>query len=626
MPDAAPTDDARPAALRRLLAYARPHRRTIALATTCSIVNKLLDLAPPFLIGMAVNLVVEREDSLIGRLGVPDPVDQLWVLAIATIVIWSGESLFEYLHRLLWRNLAQTVQHEIRLDAFASATELELAYFEDRSSGRLLTVLGEDVNQLERFLDIGANDLIQLSVTATAVSISFFLLAPEIAWMAMLPVPIVIWGSLRFQRRIGPRYLAVREEAGAVADRLTGSLGGMATVHGFTAEDHEVERLRVASDGYRRANARAIRLSSAFSPLIRMVIVIGFGVILIVGGKRALDGELDLGAFSAMGMLVQRLLWPFTSLGAMLDLYQRAMASTHRILDLRDRRPAIVSGPRRLERSAVRGHVAFRGVRFAYPGRAPTIDGLDLDVPAGHTVAVVGSTGAGKSTIVKLLLRFVDLPDDPAAGSVTLDGIDVRELDLVDLRRAIALVSQDVFLFDGTVRDNIAYGLVGAVEDEPTGLEATRLEATRREATGLEAIVEAARAAEADAFIRALPDGYDTLVGERGVRLSGGQRQRIAMSRAILKDAPVLVLDEATASVDNETEAAIQRSIARLGRDRTVLVIAHRLSTVRHAERIVVLDHGRVVEQGTHDELVGRAGIYAGLWAVQTGEPQARRK
>ena len=563
-------------------------------------INKLLDLAPPFIIGAAIDVVVARQDSLVARWGFPDPASQLVVLGVATFLVWAGESLFEWFLGVAWRGVAQDVQHHARMDAFANVERLELGWFEDRSTGRLMSVLSDDVNQLERFLDGGANDLIQLAVTGVAVSTAFFVISPAIAWWAMLPVPLVIVGSLWFQKRLEPRYAEVRTRVGDLNARLSNTLGGMATVKSFTAEGEEHRAFERESLAYAEANRRAIVLSSAFSPLIRIVILVGFTVTLVYGGHLALEGTLAVGAYGLLVFLTQRLLWPFTRIGAVLDLYQRAMASTRRILDLLDVAPRIVDGPRELPRQDVRGEVRFDSVRFAYGAGSLVLDGLDLPCPVGRTTAIVGATGAGKSTIVKLLLRLYE-DDRPDAGRIGLDGLDVRELRLADLRRSIALVSQDVYLFDGTVRENIAYG--------------------GDEGATLDRVTAAARLAEAHEFIESLPRGYDTIVGERGQKLSGGQRQRIAMARAILKDAPILVLDEATSSVDNETEAAMQRSLAKVCEGRTTIVIAHRLSTVRHADAIHVLDGGRVVERGTHDELIAADGLYARLWGVQTGQP-----
>ncbi|MEC9232907.1 MAG: ABC transporter ATP-binding protein, partial [Planctomycetota bacterium] len=485
---------------------------------------------------------------------------------------------------------------------------LDLTWFEDRSTGRLLAILSDDVNQLERFLDGGANDIIQLAVTAITVIAAFFLISPDLAWLAMIPVPIVIAGSLWFQKRLEPHYDAMRGKVGDLNAQLANSLGGMATVKSFTAETNESGRLRNESQGYADRNRRAIILSAAFSPLIRVVIMCGFMVTLLYGGWLALEGTLAVGAFALLVFLTQRLLWPFTRVGSILDLYQRAMASTRRIFELLDVRPGIVDGSRELPLESVRGSVTFENVHFAYDPKAPVLRGLDLECPTGATTAIVGSTGAGKSTVIKMLLRFYDVDPD-VSGPVRLDGHDLRTLKLRQLRRAIALVSQDVYLFDGTIRENLAYGWPGSDRNPD-----------HWEPPSDEQLFDAARLAEAHDFIRSLPDGYDTVVGERGQKLSGGQRQRIAMARAVLKDAPILVLDEATASVDNETEAAIQRSLRTICRDRTTIVIAHRLSTVRHARSINVLDAGRVVERGTHEELLALDGIYAQLWRVQTGE------
>ncbi len=586
----------KPPPLRRLWDYADGHRREVVVASTFSVLNKLMDLAPPLLIGMAVDVVVEREGSLLAGLGVVEPMTQLWVIGVLTLVIWGLESLFEYLFEVAWRNLAQTIQHEIRLDAYAHVQNLEMRYFEDRSTGGLMAVLNDDVNQLERFLNVGANDLLQVGTTVVTIGAVFFALEPTVAAFAFLPIPAVLWGSFRFQRRIAPRYAAVRESVALLNESLANNLGGIATIKSFTAEDREVERIAEESDDYRDRNAAAIRLSSAFIPLIRMAILAGFLATLIWGGALTLGGSLAVGSYSVMVFMTQRLLWPLTGLGETVDLYQRAMASTTRILDLLDTVPELPDGTRSLPASEVAGQVVFDDIGFHYVPGTPVLRDLHLTFAAGQTTAIVGSTGSGKTTVVKLLLRFYD----PQAGSIRLDGHDLRELRSRDLRAAIGLVSQDVFLFHGTVRQNIAYGRPGATEDE---------------------IVEAARVAEADEFVRALPNGYETIVGERGQKLSGGQRQRISIARAVLKDPPILVFDEATSSVDNETEAAIQHALEKLAVGRTTIVIAHRLSTVRNADRIYVMADGRVSEVGRHEDLVGEAsGIYANLWRVQTGE------
>jgi ATP-binding cassette subfamily B protein len=583
--------------LRQLWAHAGRHRRKVVFATVFSVLNKICDVAPELLIGAAVDVVVNNEKSFIGRLfGVEDRYDQLTILAIVTVVVWIAESVTDYIADLTWRNLAQDIEHDVRMEAYRHVQELELAYFEDRSSGGLMAVLNDDVNQLERFLDLGANEVILTVSNVLLVGLAFFVISPTIALLAFLPIPIIIVGSLRYQRSLEKRYDAVRAAAGRIADTLTNNLGGITTIKAFTAEQREVDRVMIDSKAYSEANGEAIRYSSAFIPLIRMAILAGFTMTLLVGGRATLDGDLDIGLFSSLVYMTQRLLWPLTRLGETLDLYQRAMASCRRIFGLLEVQPSIQPGARVLD-PPVGGAVRFDGVRFDYGVGAAgeVLQGFDLDIGPGETHAIVGATGAGKSTIVKLLLRLYE----PTHGSISIDGVPIDELTFGSLRGSIGFVSQDVFLFQGTVRENLTYGRPDATDED---------------------VVQAATLAEAHTFILALPDGYDTIVGERGQKLSGGQRQRLTIARAILRDPAILVLDEATSAVDNETEAAIQRSLARVSADRTTIVIAHRLSTVRHAHRIHVLEAGRVIESGTHEELVDHGNLYAALWRVQTGD------
>ncbi|HET8848485.1 MAG TPA: ABC transporter ATP-binding protein [Marinobacter sp.] len=582
-------------ALGRLLRYARGYRRKIIAASTCSIVNKLFDIAPEILIGVAIDVVVNQDESFVAGLGFETAQEQITILAVLTFFIWAGESLFEYLYQILWRNLAQRLQSDLRQDAYEHAQRLDMSFFEARSSGQLVATMNDDVNQLERFLDGGANAMIQVLVTVVAVGAVFFVLSPLIALLAFTPIPLIIWGAFYFQRKAGPLYADVREKVGDLSSRLANNLGGIATIKSFTAEQREAQRLKDASEAYVDANRRAIRISSAFIPVIRMAILAGFLATFTVGGMMALNGNLNVGAYGVLVFLTQRLLWPLTGLAEVIDLFERAMASTRRILDLlaepvnvRDQAGKALSEP-------VRGGVEFSNVSFHYPSSGAGISGISLHVPAGNTLALVGATGSGKSTLIKLLLRFYD----PSQGDIRIDGQPIRNVSLRSLRNAIGLVSQDVYLFEGSIRDNLVYGKPDATEEQ---------------------IIEAARTAEAWSFIQALPDGLDTPVGERGIRLSGGQRQRLSLARALLKDPPILVLDEATSAVDNETEAAIQRSLKRIGHNRTVIMIAHRLSTIVDADTIAVVEQGKVVEQGTHQELVEKNGAYAAQWRVQTGQ------
>ena len=578
--------------LLRLLGHLREYRWQVWLASFCSIMNKFWDLAPPILIGMAIDVVTYKEDSMLADFGYPDPYDQFLILVALTVVIWVLESLFEYWFGVLWRNLAQNAQHELRMDAYEHIQNLEMQWFSGQTTGGLMAIMNDDVNQLERFLDQGANDLLQVATTVVVVGGVMLILAPSVAIYAILPIPIIVGGSFMFQRRIGVRYAKVRKEVGDLNALLNNNLSGITTIKSFTAEEREVERVGVASRSYRDANRDAIRLSASFVPLIRMAILFAFTANMLVGGWLALEGELSIGAYSIIVFITQRLLWPLTRLGQTFDLYQRAMASTDRVLNLLDTPIGLVEGDIKLDET--KGEINFDSIEFSYPKRESVLDGVSLNIGAGETIGLVGSTGSGKTTLVGLLLRF----HDPLEGSVSLDGNDVKELKLASLRGSISLVSQNTTLFPGTVRENILYGRPSASEEE---------------------VLEAARIAEATNFINELPEGWETDIGEDGHRLSGGQRQRLAIARAVLKDAPILVFDEATSNVDNETEAALQRSIERISTDRTTIIIAHRLSTVRNADKIAVLDSGKITELGKHEELVDADGLYSRLWSVQTG-------
>jgi ATP-binding cassette, subfamily B, bacterial len=574
----------------RLLAYGRQYRGQTWQAAISSVFNKLCDVAPEILIGMAVDVVVKKQDSFIATWGIHNVEQQLIVLTVITVIVWILESLSQYVYTNLWRNLSQKIQHNLRLDAYGHIQQLELAYFENQSTGNLMAILGDDINQLERFLDVGANEIIQVLTNAIVIGGVFFVLAPSLAWWSMVPIPMIIIGSIWFQKKLAPYYANVREKVGLLNGRLANNLGGITTIKSFTTEAYELDRVRADSEAYRQSNRRAIAVSAAFVPLIRMAVLFSFTMTLLLGGIAAVNGQLGVGTYSILIYLTQRLLWPLTRLGETLDLYQRGMASTNRVMDLLDTPIAIDSG--HLALPHVRGEIELKDVTFAYPDRSTVVKELSLKIPAGQTIAIVGATGSGKSTLVKLLLRLYEIQ----SGTITLDGINIHDLHLADLRRSIGLVSQDVFLFHGSVRENIAYGTPDAT---------------------LDAVIAAAKIAEADEFIERLPDRYDTIVGERGQKLSGGQRQRIAIARAVLKNPPILILDEATSAVDNETEAAIQRSLDRITLDRTTIAIAHRLSTIRNAHQIYVMERGRLVEAGTHDELLALNGIYAGLWNIQ---------
>ena len=579
--------------LLRLLRYSKSYRLQVSGAIVCSILNTIFDLAPPYLIGIAIDVVVQPDSSLISQFGITNLTHQLVIISGLTLLIWSLESLTEYGYSRLWRNLAQTLQHKLRVDAYSHLQNLELSYLEDRSTGLLLSILNDDINQLERFLNYGAHDILHFLTTILIVGTTFIALAPSVSGWAMAPIPLVIWGAMVFQTKLEPRYADVREKNSLINSRLANNLSGMATIKSFTAEAYERERVTAESNAYRRSNASAIALSAAFVPIIRIIILIGFTATLFLGGLAVTNGRISAGTYGFMVFISQRLLWPFTELGEIVDEYQRAVASVRRVMDLLDTPIAISHGG--LLQKAVQGEVRFDRATFAYQGRNPVLDKFSLHIPAESTIGIVGATGSGKSTLVKLLLRFYDLQQ----GRILIDGIDIRDLNLSDLRRHIGWVSQDVFLFHGTVAENIAYGSFEASQEQ---------------------IIQATKAAEAHEFIQQLPQGYDTIVGERGQKLSGGQRQRIAIARTILKNPPILVLDEATSAVDNETEAAIQKSLQTITQNRTTIVIAHRLSTIRHADCIYVMAQGQLTESGTHEQLLAQEGAYAKLWQIQSGE------
>ncbi|MDJ1180245.1 ABC transporter ATP-binding protein [Roseofilum sp. BLCC_M91] len=582
-------------ALQRLIEYSGPYQNQVRLAIATSILNKIFDLAPPVLIGIAVDVVVKQENSAIAALGITNVFTQLLLLTLVSALVWVLESAFQYAYERLWRNLAQTIQHHLRLDGYSHLQNLDLAYFEDHSTGELMAILNDDINQLERFLDVGANEVIQVSTTVLIIGTMFLIVAPDVAWMTLVPMPFIIWGSIAYQKFLAPRYTKVRQNAGFLNHRLANNLSGITTIKSFTAEEYEVKRVGQDSTAYRRSNEEAIAYSAAFIPLVRMLILLGFSCILLYGGLKAVNGTLAVGTYSTLVFMTQRLLWPLTRLGNTLDLCQRAMASTRRVMGLLDTPIAIHPGDTPLPLERVRGEVALKDVSFSYRDRLPVLNQVSLTIPAGKTIAIVGATGSGKSTLVKLLLRLYEIQD----GSITLDGIEIQNIRLDDLRRCMGLVSQDVFLFHGTVAENIAYGTFDASEPD---------------------IIAAATLAEAHDFIMELPQQYDTIVGERGQKLSGGQRQRLAIARAILKDPPILILDEATSAVDNETEAAIQRSLERITQNRTTIAIAHRLSTIRNAHCIYVMERGKLIESGHHEDLLARNGVYASLWRIQMGE------
>jgi ATP-binding cassette subfamily B protein len=588
--------------------YGAGSRRYAVAGAVATLFARGFGLVPAFVIGLAVDAIFlgTRDyrlplvpDSLIPAAGVEQLYFSIGVLLLAAL----GGALFSWVENWGWSVFAQRIQRDLRVDAYERMQGLDLAFFTGRRTGDLMSVLNNDVNALETFLENSVNSTLWILATVLGIGAILVTLNPPLTLVTLLPIPILALFSLGFIRYIEPRYLTIREEIGDLNSRLENNVSGIEVIKTEGAEGHEVDRVAEASDDYLRASLAAVRVRITYFPGLNVISGAGFAVTFLVGGLWVLNqppfgltGTLSPGEFVTFVIYAQQFIWPIIRLGNVVDNYERAKAAGRRIDGVLTRVPAVQSDADASTLAVSAGTVEFEDVVFGYDrDDDPVIHDVSFRVEGGHTVGIVGPTGAGKSTLLKLLPRLYDVD----SGTVRIDGQDVRAVDLRSLRRAIGYVSQEPFLFYGTVRENIRYGTFGADDA---------------------AIEQAARRAQAHEFIVNLPDGYDTLVGERGVKLSGGQRQRLAVARTMLKDPEILVLDEATSSVDTETEALIQRSLAAFAEDRTTFVIAHRLSTVRTADRILVVDDGRVVEEGSHEELLRHDGLYANFWRVQTGD------
>jgi ATP-binding cassette subfamily B protein len=579
--------------------YGSDHTGYFAVGLVSSILARVLDLLPPLLLAVAIDSIfnpgMEYSLFLVPESWLPTTrAGQLWLtggIIAAAFLLAAG---LHYTRNWGWNRFAQGVQHRIRTDTYDKMQRLNMDYFADKQTGELMSVLSNDVNRLEKFLNDGINSASRLIVMVVGIAGILLLLNWQLALVALLPVPLIAIFTRKFIEIIQPKYASVRSTVGKLNSRLENNLGGIQVIKTSNTEPYESDRVDDVSRDYYDANWDAIRTRITFFPALRLLSGLGFVVTFLVGGLWVFEGRVSEGQFVAFIFYTQRFIWPMAQFGQIINMYQRAYASAERIFGL-------METPNRLEEhtdaeplTVTEGHVEYDDVTFGYDDET-IIEDVNFTADGGETVALVGPTGAGKSTAVKLLMRLYDVDE----GAVRIDGTDVRDVTVPSIRRHVGYVSQETFLFYGSVRDNIAYGSPDATDED---------------------IRAAAEAAEADAFIQRLPEGYDTMVGERGVKLSGGQRQRVAIARAILKDPELLVLDEATSDVDTETEMLIQRSLDELTADRTTLVIAHRLSTVKDADRIVVLEDGRVVERGTHEELLDEEGLYANLWAVQAGE------
>jgi len=575
------------------LSYAHPWRPKIILASFYSIMNKIFDIAPEILIGIYVDLVVQREQSFIAKLGFESIESQISLLVIATILIWASESTFEYLYSVKWKQIAQGVENDIRIDAYSHVQNLDLEWHENQKTGNITAILNDDINQLERFLNGGFNNIIQIIVSTITIGGVFFYISPTIALFAVCPIPIILFVASLFQKKLSPRYLAVRKAAGNLNNSIFNNLLGIITIKGFTAEEYEKNKILNMSKTYQEKNEDAIKLSSAFIPIVRMGVLTGFIGTMVIGSVYALKGFIAVGSFSVLVFLTQRFLWPFTRLGETIDLFERSMASTKRVLDLLNVSGTIKNSGQQLVADNLNQDIEFKNVSFSYPNK-DVFKNLSLKIKKGEFIGIAGQTGSGKSTLIKLLFRFYDIKN----GSIKFNDKKIEDINIKSLRKKIGLVNQEIFLFDGTIKENICYPFTEINEDK---------------------LYESALNSQSLEFINKLHLGFDTLVGERGQKLSVGQKQRIGIARALYKDPDILIFDEATSAVDNETEALIQKALKEISKHRTTIVIAHRLSTIKNADQIFVLGNMNIAEQGNHEELINKSSIYKQLWDIQTG-------
>ena len=579
-----------------LIRYISPWRAKARFAALCSTLNKIFDIAPEVLIGVAVDLVVEKENSFVASLGFGSIESQVLFLGLITFIIWALESLFQYIYSIQWRGLAQMVEHEVRVSAYDHSQRLGLSWHEEQATGNITAILNDDVNQLERFLNDGVNQIIQVIVSTICIGFIFFYISPLIASIAVLPVPIIFLVSFLFQKKLSPKYKNVRDKVGALNSSVFNNLIGIQTIKSFMTFKHEKGRVSELSKEYQKENIAAISISSAFVPVIRMGVLAGFLGTILIGSHMALSGTLAVGSYSVLVFLTQRFLWPFTTLGTLVDDFERSMASSQRIFDLLNTDVHIPEPKNPTKLDNLRSDILFDSISFNYPGGQTLFHEFSMHIKNGTSVGIVGDTGSGKTTLAKLLLRLYD----PVSGAIKIGDSDIKDVSIESLRNKIGVVNQETFLFDGSIRKNIAYGNKDCEEND---------------------IIRAAEQSQCTEFISSLSDGYDTVIGERGQKLSGGQKQRLAIARAIVRQPDILIFDEATSSVDNKTERLIQKTFMDIKQDRTMIIIAHRLSTIRNCDNIFVIKNSRIHEQGTHDELMKNSNsFYAELWNIQTGK------
>jgi ATP-binding cassette subfamily B protein len=575
----------------RLLPFVKPYKARIWTGLLTNGGARVFDLLPMVVIGILVDQITTGATGGVSGLTNRD----FAVYGALILGTFLGLALFQTTSDYAWDSLAQKVRHDIRLRLYGHLQTLDTAYFEERQTGDLMSVVGQDVDNLENFLADATTSIVRLVVTFLGVFGFLIWLDWRLALLLFAPLPFAVFAVRFFAVRVQPQYRRSREAVGAMNSILEQNLQGMGVIQAYTAQDHQAKRIEEQSAEYRDTAIKAGQERARFVPMLYIIAGVAYALLIGVGGWMVLAGVgPSIGDYVAFLLFATRLIMPLFIMGMLFNQIQRSEASAKRIMDLMDTQPRIQDKsdahdvPRPTE-------LAFQSVRFAYPDRPDVLNGVDFKLKQGQVLGVVGHTGAGKSTILKLLLRYYA----PRGGSVRVDDVDLEDLKLDGFRQHLGYVSQEPFLFTGTVRDNICLGMPDAT---------------------IQQVVEASRVAGADEFIRDLPETYDTIVGERGLKLSGGQRQRISLARAVLRDPAILVLDEATSAVDTRTEELIQQNLHAYRKGRMTIAVAHRLSTIRHADEIMVMVDGVVVERGSHDVLVAADGVYADLWDVQSGQ------
>lgn len=571
-----------------ILKFLRIDAWYVGMGVAYSALNKVFDLLPEFGLTFAIDSILNPKTSMLATwFGIQDPYQQLYCIGGGVIVCWVIQEFFEYLYIVRWYESAQYIMHEIRVQLYASIQKQDSAFFRTYSSSYLLSLLQDDLEKFEDFVRTGLNEIIQCIVNAVIIGIFFYWVSPIFFVCMIMLLPVVFFTVRYYQKRLTMQSVHIRGLLINLVNYISYKLHGIATIKSYTTQKYELDQILKESVIYKDAQNEYGQLYAVYVPVVHLILLLGYSIALFLGGVYTLQGVISVSVFPVILSLTQKFLWPFTKFVTALELYAKAGISADRILEILQSKSDIHDGSVVLPES-IQGAIEFKDITFSYNEKTVIFKDLTLSIPAKKTVAFVGTTGSGKSTIVSLLLRFYD----PVRGAVTIDGQDIKDLTLQNLRSHIALVSQDVYMVQGTVAQNISYGSFNATHEE---------------------IEEAAKMAQAHDFIMRLPQGYDTPIEEYGKNLSGGQRQRISIARALLKKSEILIFDEATSAVDNETESAIQESLLALQGKHTIIIIAHRLLTVRDADMIYVLDKGNIVESGTHDELMTKQGMYAGF-------------